>query len=205
MVSEAVLAILVCCAHLVTSQEPQKCVSPLTLQGQERSLDLERRFEREAIWVYDVSKEAVAWYETTELNSTGSAYHDIWLWKERVWYRFDIRKSQCTRHELTLPFAKLEIPPDAQFVESIYIGQSGVPGEGLLANVWLAHGEDVFSTYHSEMIYTEVDCLAVQVTKFRPTSVEHSVFSDLSTTITRPDLFIPPEECQHLSGERKVT
>ena len=44
--------------------------------------DYERRFEREALWVYDADREAVAWYETVDLNSTRAAYHDIWLWKE---------------------------------------------------------------------------------------------------------------------------
>ncbi|XP_065832923.1 mammalian ependymin-related protein 1-like [Oscarella lobularis] len=195
MFSVQLLLVLFAFAHSSTTLEPQKCTSPSTLQGKETSFDYERRFEREALWVYDADREAVAWYETVDLNSTRAAYHDIWLWKERAWFRFNIRTRQCTRRELTLPFAILKVPSNAQFIASRYLGSSAAEGENLLVNVWVAQDEDVWSKYNSERVFTDADCLPVYVAKFRPTSVERSTFFNLTRTISRPDLFVPPEEC----------
>eukprot|EP00118_Oscarella_pearsei_P024422 m.306034 g.306034 ORF g.306034 m.306034 type:complete len:207 (+) comp40911_c0_seq1:38-658(+) len=193
------LVFLASLACLVAAQEPQRCIALPEYESRERSLDFERRFEREALFGYDTANQRYYRYEELDINGTRAYYHDIYLHLEHAHYRIDLRTKQCTRYELTEPFEPIAVPIDAHFLESRYIGSSAVPGAGVLANVWIGESEE--RGYRYEFAVTDKDCLPVHYSRFYSSSgggqprIYRSSFFDITLGISKPDYFIPPTEC----------
>ena len=55
---------------------------------------------------------------------------------QKIGYRLNIREGQCTRFNLTESFRPIEVPPEATFFGSFYVGSSAAEGAGVLVNAW---------------------------------------------------------------------
>lgn len=55
---------------------------------------------------------------------------------QKIGYRLNLRERQCTRFNLTESFHPIEVPPEATFFGSFYVGSSAAEGAGVLVNAW---------------------------------------------------------------------
>lgn len=55
---------------------------------------------------------------------------------QKIGYRLNIRERTCESFNLSEPFRPVEVPPEAKFLGSFYVGSSAAPGAGILVDTW---------------------------------------------------------------------
>jgi len=99
-------------------------------------VDPSKAFDQLGKFSYDSTNMRTRFIEEVNENQERSYYDELFLFKEKIGYRLNIRERQCTRFNLTESFRPIEVPPEATFFGSFYVGSSAAEGAGVLVNAW---------------------------------------------------------------------
>ena len=187
------LYLLVAGLALTYAQEPKRCISPATWEARVLRVDPSKAFDSLGKFSYDAPNMRTRFIEEVDESQERSFYDELFLFKEKIGYRFNIREKTCVRFNLTEPFRAIEVPPEARSFGSLYIGSSAAEGAGVLVDVW--GGQTERGRYSGS--WTSVGCIPVNDAYVSTqTGVAIASFFDVTGGISDPNIFIPPAECQ---------
>ena len=60
---------------------------------------------------------------------------------QNEFYRINLKTKECEKFPLTSPFQPIEVPPEAHFRGSEYVGVEGLIGAGFETELWVGSTE----------------------------------------------------------------
>ncbi|XP_065184342.1 mammalian ependymin-related protein 1-like isoform X2 [Sycon ciliatum] len=186
-----------CCVQqaLARGPTPARCVSPATWEGRcitsqvGQSASFSEGF---SLFSYDSSEERIAIKNELVEGDKREFYEEIFLFKQKLGYKINLKTRQCFNYTLLEPFRPIEVPTNATSRGEEYIGVSSVPGASVLVTLWSA--DTTIGRYSGS--WTAVDCIPVMDSYVSATKgFIHRTFYDVVIGIPNPDVFVPPGEC----------
>ncbi len=116
---------------------------------------------------YDALYQRERVIEEFQLGKQDDVFDVLYLHKQNVEYRFNLRTKECNKTTVTREWRNFGIPSNAKYLGESYIGSSAVPGAGILATLW----SDEFVDQKGEKIeyfgeWTYEGCLPISTTYY---------------------------------------
>lgn len=200
---KVLLVIVFVAVAAVSAQRPQPCVSPRLFESRYYEVQLAKNITVRAKFSYDgVYKRERIVEQVDESQHRKDFYDILYLHQTRQMYVLNLKTKKCQRLPVNRPWIPAEIPPKAEFLAEEYIGDAGIPNEGLLIQTWAGKIPNVASYLGS---WTAKGCLPVSNSMVHAQyGVILQSFYDVTLGISDPNVFIPPREC-YQQGKVLVT
>ncbi|XP_065919767.1 mammalian ependymin-related protein 1-like [Dysidea avara] len=192
--------VLVLFVAIVTSQA-QQCTTPQQWESQifsfySTSESTEPTAIRRGKESYDATNFRRRFIEELDTSRTDRNYYDeLYLHKEGVGYRLNLKTRECEKFPLTEPWHPTEVPENTTLDGTYYLGSTSVPNNYVEMNFY--HGYTDRGYYRGS--WTVRDCLpfvhSYLMTQPSP-SYHRTTHLDITPGLSDPNVFVPPQECQ---------
>jgi hypothetical protein len=189
---------LIICVSSVLAQKPTPCQTPPQWEARYSGYDTVKKDYVRAHISYDAIYQRERTIEERVLGTDEEYYDVLYLHKEGVEYRLNLKTKNCTKQSITRPWVNFGIPANATSLGESYIGSSAVPNANLLTTIWRQQFVDTRGDKIDYFgVWTYEACLPIHIRYYAEDAQFDAVydFFDIVPGIEDPSAFIPRSEC----------